>query len=121
MDVKAALLAELFLFTVDPDAPSVTIRRVGKSLGCEFRATAQWIPVDGGYYNVFQSANSPGSETEGWRLQGRFHDADIDDDMIVGYPWLQNHKVAVLAGEDALGVGRQIPYLLVGWPKQREN
>ena len=40
--------------------------------------------------------------------------------MILGYPWLQEHKVAVLQGEDALGVGREIRYLLVGWPEQEK-
>ena len=38
--------------------------------------------------------------------------------MILGYPWLQEHKVAVLASEDALGVVRKIRYLLVGWSEQ---
>ena len=64
--------------------------------------------------------NGTGSETEGWLFQGRFHDADIDDDMILGYPWLQEHNVAVPAGEDALGVGREIRDLLVGWPEQEK-
>ena len=62
----------------------------------------------------FKVKNGTGSETEGWRFQGRFHDADIEDDMILVYPWLQEHKVAVLEGEDALLLGREIRYLLVG-------
>ena len=52
----------------------------------------------------FKVQNGTGSETDGWRFQWRFHDADIEHDMILENPWLQEHKVAVLAGEDALGV-----------------
>ena len=68
----------------------------------------------------FKVQNGTGSETEGWRFKGRFHDAEIEDDMIIWYPWLQKHNVAVLAGEDALGVGREIRYSLVGWPEQEK-
>ena len=68
----------------------------------------------------FRVQNGTGSETEGLRFQGRFHDADIEDDMILGYSWLQEQKVVVVAGEDALGVGREIRCLLVGWSEQEK-
>ena len=39
-----------------------------------------------------------------WEANGCFPEADIDDDMILRYPWLQENRVAVLPGDNALGV-----------------
>ena len=33
-----------------------------------------------------------------WKAKGCFHEADIDDDMIPTYPWLQENRVTVLPG-----------------------
>ena len=36
--------------------------------------------------------------------------------MIPGYPWLQENRVAVLPGDNALGVGEKGQFLVEGWP-----
>ena len=51
-----------------------------------------------------------------WKAKGCFHEADIDDDMILGYPWLHENRVAVLPGDNALGVGERGQCLVEGWP-----
>ena len=51
-----------------------------------------------------------------WKAKGCFHEADIDDDMILGFPWLQEKRVAVLPGDNALGVGEKRQCLVKGWP-----
>ena len=51
-----------------------------------------------------------------WKAKGFFHEADIDDDMGLGYPWLQENRVAVLPGDNALGVGESCQCLVEGWP-----
>ena len=43
-----------------------------------------------------------------WKARGCFHEADIDDDMILGVPWLQENRVAVLPADNALGVGERV-------------
>ena len=37
--------------------------------------------------------------------------------MILGYPWLQKNRVAVLSGENLLGVGEGCRNLVGGWVK----
>ena len=58
---------------------------------------------------------NPGFESV-WKAKGCFHEADIDDDMILGYPWLQENRVAVLPGDNALGVCEKGQCLVEGWP-----
>ena len=48
---------------------------------------------------------NPGAIT--FRLQGKFHDADIENELISGYPWLQEKNLAVLPAEEALACGLQ--------------
>ena len=43
-----------------------------------------------------------------WKAMGFFHEADIDDDMILGYPWMQENRVAVLPGENAFGKAKGV-------------
>ena len=33
-------------------------------------------------------------------VKGCFHEADIDDDMMLPYPWLKENRVAVLPGDN---------------------
>ena len=37
--------------------------------------------------------------------------------MILGYPWLQENRVAVLSGDNLLGVGEGCRNLVEGWVK----
>ena len=43
-----------------------------------------------------------------------FHEADMEAEMILGYPWLCVHKLAVLPVERAPGVGTG-NRLIAGW------
>ena len=52
-----------------------------------------------------------------WRAKGCFHEAEIEDDMILGYPWLQENRVAVLSGDIILEVGEGRQNLVEGWVK----
>ena len=47
--------------------------------------------------------------------KGCFHEAEIENDMILGYPWLQENRVAVLYGDNLLGVGEGCQNLVQGW------
>ena len=51
-----------------------------------------------------------------WKAKGCFHEADIDDEMILGYPWLQENRVAILLAENTLGVGENDQCLVEWWP-----
>ena len=33
-----------------------------------------------------------------WKAKWCLHEANIDDDMILGYPWMQENRFAVLPG-----------------------
>ena len=58
------------------------------------------------YFLQTNAEVKPGFERV-WKAKACFHEADIDDDMILGYPWLQKNRVAVLSGDNALGVGER--------------
>ena len=58
----------------------------------------------------------PGKERV-WRAKGCFREADIPDDMILGYPWLQENRVSVLSGDKLLGFGEGCQNLVEGWVK----
>ena len=49
-----------------------------------------------------------------WRATGLFHGAEMEDEMILGYPWLCQHRLAVVPSDHALGVG-STDRLIVSW------
>ena len=51
-------------------------------------------------------------------MKGKFHEADIEDELIRGFPWLQENNLAVLTTEGALGCGWENEILLTGWEKE---
>ena len=63
------------------------------------------------YENAFGA--NPGANTS--CLHGKLHDADIENELILGYPWLQENNLAVLPAEEALACGLQNEILLGGW------
>ena len=58
----------------------------------------------------------PGKERV-WRAKGCFPEAEIEDDMILGYPWWQANRVAVLSADRVLAVGEGCRDLVEGWVK----
>ena len=56
---------------------------------------------------------NPGANT--FCLNGKFHDADIENELILGCPWLQENNLEVLPAEEALACGLQNEILLGGW------
>ena len=40
-----------------------------------------------------------------WRATGLPHEAEMEDEMILGYPLLCQHRLAVVPSDHALGVG----------------
>ena len=51
-------------------------------------------------------------------LKGKFNEADIEDELILEFPWLQENNLAVLTTEEALGCGWENEILLTGWEKE---
>ena len=49
----------------------------------------------------------PGKERV-WRAKGCVHEAEIEDEMILGYPWLQENRVAVLSGTISQDLGKGV-------------
>ena len=49
----------------------------------------------------------PGKEMV-WRAKESFHEAEIEDDMILGYPWLKEDRVAVLPGDNLWEWGKGV-------------
>ena len=49
-----------------------------------------------------------------WRAAGLLHEAEMEDEMILGYPWLCQHRLAVVPSDHALGVGSLTVGLRVG-------
>ena len=58
------------------------------------------------------------NETDVSTLKGNFHEADIEDELILGYPWLQENNLAVRKTEGALGCGWKNEIILTGWGEQ---
>ena len=56
---------------------------------------------------------SPGANT--FCSHGKLHDADIENELIFGYPWLQENNLAVLPAGEALACRLQNEILLGGW------
>ena len=54
------------------------------------------------------------NKTDVFTLKGNCHEADIEDELILGYPWLQENNLAVLTTEGALGCGWENEILLTG-------
>ena len=54
-------------------------------------------------------------DSDTFHLRGKFHDADIENELILGYPWLQENNLAILPAEEALACGIQNEMLLGGW------
>ena len=48
------------------------------------------------------------------RVTGLFLEADMEDEMILGYPWLFQHKLAVVPTDHALGVC-STNRMIAGW------
>ena len=77
-------------------------------------------PVKGGAKEAelrvtFRERVQPNDDEElVWRATGLFHEAELEDEMILGYPWLCQHKLAVVPGDHALGVG-STDRLIAGW------
>ena len=44
-------------------------------------------------------------QPDAFTLMGTSHNPDIEDDLILGYPWLQENSLALLKTEEALGCG----------------
>ena len=49
-----------------------------------------------------------------WRVTGLFHEAEMEDEMILGYPWLCQHKLAVDPSDHAVGLG-PTNLMIAGW------
>ena len=59
--------------------------------------------------------NAPGCDPEEqWTTPGIFVEGEIEEDMILGYPWLAENHVTVCAGRGRLMVG-DTPCDLVAW------
>ena len=54
-------------------------------------------------------------------LKGNFQEADTEDELILGYPWLKENNLAVLTTEGALGCGWENEIILTGWGKEDPN
>ena len=48
-------------------------------------------------------------------LRGKFHDADIENALILGYPWAVQNGLNIFPAQDALACGLQNEILLGGW------
>ena len=77
-------------------------------------------PVKGGSKEAelrvaFRERVQPNDDEElVWRATGLFHEAEMEDEMILGYPWLCQHNLAVVPSDHALGVG-STGRLIAGW------
>ena len=58
------------------------------------------------------------NEFEVFTLKGNFHEAEIEDELILGYPWLRENNLDILTTEGALGCGWENEILLTGWEKE---
>ena len=58
----------------------------------------------------------PGKERV-WIAKGCFHEAEIEYDMILRYPLLQENRVAVLSGDNLLRVGEGCQNRVEVWVK----
>ena len=54
-------------------------------------------------------------------LSGTFHDAEIEDEMILGYPWVTQNKLAIILALGALQTDNGKSSLLAGWPDDVEE
>ena len=83
-------------------------------------------PVRGGAREAelqvtFREREQPNDDEElVWRVTSLFHEAEMEDEMILGYPWLCEHKLAVLPVDRALGVGTD-NRLIAGWEEEDEG
>ena len=48
-------------------------------------------------------------------LRGKFHEADIENELILGFPWLEENGLNIFPVQDALACGLQNKILLGGW------
>ena len=51
-------------------------------------------------------------------MKENFHEADIEDELILGYPWLRENNLDILTTEGALGCGWENEILLTGREKE---
>ena len=64
------------------------------------------------------------SEENVFCLRGKFRDADIENELILGYPWLEENGLNICPAQDALACGLQNEILLGGWsapPRKSKN
>ena len=58
----------------------------------------------------------PGKESV-WMAKGCFHEAEIGNEIILGYPWLQENRGAVFSGDSLFRVGEEYRNLVEGLVK----
>ena len=64
------------------------------------------------------------SEENVFCLRGKFHDADIENELILGYRCFEEHGLNICAAQDALACELQNEILLGGWsapPRKSKN